>query len=88
MKSRKAGLPKREPPWSVGGQLSIVSSIESSIDSILWIIGCAEARAIEEIFLSAAESEREKTKERMREWVGDERKMSWSRDDKIRRVGS
>ena len=67
MKSRKAGLPKRDPPWSVGGQRSIVSSIQSSMESILWIAGCTEARSIEEIFLSAADSEREKTKERMRE---------------------
>ena len=67
MKSRKAGLPNLEPPWSVGGQRFIVSSIESNRESILWIAGCVDARSMEEIFLSAADSEREKTKERMRE---------------------
>ncbi len=66
MKSRKAGLPKRELPCSVGGQRITISSIESSVESILWIVGCAETRLIEEISLSAADSEREKTKERMR----------------------
>ena len=39
------------------------------------------------IFLSAADSEREKIKERIREYVGEERKMSWSWEDKMRRVG-
>lgn len=78
MKSRKAGLPNREVPWSEGGQSFIVSSTDSNMESILWIVGCVVGTSTEEIFLSAADSEREKTKERMREYVGDERKMSWS----------
>lgn len=52
------------------------------------MLECVVGTCIEEIFLSAADSEREKTKERIRECVGDERKISWSWDDKIRRVGS
>ena len=87
MKSRKALLPKREPPWSVGGQWDIVSSIESRMERMLWVLEWMVETWIEEIFLSAADSEREKTKERMREYVGEERKISWSWEDKIRRVG-
>ena len=67
MNWRKAGLPKREPPWSVGGQSLIVSSIESRMERIWWMEGCADVRSMEEIFRSAADSEREKTNERIRE---------------------
>lgn len=67
MKSRKAKLPKREPPWSAGGQREIVSSIDSSIERIVWMLECVVGTWIEEIFLSAADSERAKTKERIRE---------------------
>ena len=52
------------------------------------MLGCVVGTSTEEIFLSVADSEREKTKERMREYVGDERKIPWSWEDKIRRVGS
>ena len=68
-KDRKAGLPKREPPWSAGGHDVMVSSIEESMDRILSITLSAEET--EEILLSAAASESEKTKERMREYVGE-----------------
>ena len=78
MKSRKAGLPNRELPWSVGGQRFIISSIDSNMESIFWIVGLVVGTSTEEIFLSDADSEREKTKERMSEYVGDERKISWS----------
>ena len=54
---------------------------------MLWVLECVVETSIEEIFLSATDSERENTKERMREYVGDERKISWSWEDKIRRVG-
>ena len=54
---------------------------------MLWVLECVVETWIEEIFLSAADSDREKMKERMREYVGDERKISWSWEDKIRRVG-
>ena len=64
-KDRNAGLPKREPPCSVGGHDSIASSIEESMDRILNITLSVEQT--EEIFLSAAASESEKTKDRMRE---------------------
>ncbi len=52
------------------------------------MLECVLGTLIEEIFLYAADSEREKTKERIREYVGDERKISWSWQDKMRRVGS
>ncbi len=64
--SRKEGLPKREPPWSTGGQDAMISSMEERIEMIFWIIvGADEER--EEIFLPAADSEREKTKDNIRE---------------------
>lgn len=87
MKSRKAELPKREPHWSAGGQRDSVFSIESKMERILWMLACVVGTWIEDILLSAADSEREKMKERMREYVGDERKISWSWEDKMRRVG-
>jgi len=65
----------------------MVSSIESRIDSTLRIDGCTEDRLTEEIFLSTADFEREKTKDRMSVYVGDERKRSWSEGWIIRRVG-
>lgn len=43
----------------------MVSSIESRTESILGMEGWAEERSMEDIFVSAADSEREKTKERM-----------------------
>ncbi len=52
------------------------------------MLECVLGKSIEEIFLCAADSEREETKERIREYVGDERKTSWSWQDKMRRVGS
>ncbi len=64
-KGRKAGLPKREPPWSVDGHDFMVSSIEESMERIFSTISLVGH--MEEIFLSAAASESEKTKERMRE---------------------
>ena len=73
---RKAGLPKREFPCSSGGRASMVSSTESRIVRILWMIGSAEARGTEDIFRSAADSESEKTKARMRLYVDDERYRS------------
>ena len=56
----------------------IVSSIESRTDNILGTDGWASLRPIEDILLSAAASESEKTKDNMRLYVGDERKRSWS----------
>lgn len=41
----------------------------------------------EEIFLPAAASDSEKTKERIREWVDEAWKSSWSCGDRMRRVG-
>lgn len=66
-KRRNEGLPKREPPCSEGGQESIVSSAEERIEIMEWTIGTAEERETEDNFLSTADSEREKTNERMRE---------------------
>ena len=40
------------------------------------MLGCVFRISIEEIFLSATDSEREKAKERIREYVGDERNKS------------
>ncbi len=64
-KGRKAGLPKREPPWSVGGHDLMVSSMESSMK----IMSRTTLSVVdtEEIFLPAAASESENTKARMRE---------------------
>ena len=73
---RKAGLPKRELPCSSGGQEFMVSSMESRIARILWMIGSVEARGTNEVFLSVADSESEKTKARMRLYVDDERNRS------------
>ena len=42
---------------------------------------------MDDIFLSVADSEREKTKERISEWVGEETNSSWSCGLSIRRVG-
>ncbi len=54
----------------------MISSMSSNILRIDLRFGCAEERSMEEIFVSAAESEREKTKDRIRVYVGDERKRS------------
>lgn len=43
---------------------------------MLWVLELVVETLAEEIFLSATDSEREKMKERMREYVGDERKIS------------
>ena len=51
------------------------------------MLGCVVETGIEDIFLSAADSERENMKERMREYVRDAMKISWSWEDKMRRVG-
>lgn len=64
-KSRKAGLPKRDPPWSAGGHCWMVSSIEERVDKICLIRSGASSTAIEDIFFEAAASESEKTKDRM-----------------------
>lgn len=66
-KRRNEGLPKREPPCSEGGQDSIVSSTEERIEMMEWTNGTADERETEDTFLSTADSEREKTKERRRE---------------------
>ena len=66
-KTRKEGLPKREPPCSEGGQESIVSSTEERIEMMEWTIGTADDRETDDSFWSTADSERENTKERMRE---------------------
>lgn len=65
-KSRKAGLPKRDPPWSAGGHCLMVSSIEESRDRICLTVRGASSIVLEDIFLSVAASESENTKERMR----------------------
>lgn len=46
------------------------------MERILQMLGCGVQTSTEDTFLSAADSEREKTKEIMREYVGDERKIS------------
>lgn len=65
-----------------------MSSIESSTERMFEISDGSTGRGMEDIFLFAADSEREKTKERISEQVGEERKSSWSRGDKMRREGS
>lgn len=67
MKLRKAGFPKREAPWLAGGFESTRDEIEETMDRRAWMIGGCVAAWTEEIFLSAQDSEREKTNERMRE---------------------
>lgn len=71
---RKEGLPKRELPWSIGGHNFMISSMAARKETICPTIdGLAEIET-EEIFLLAADSEREKTKASIREYVGDARK--------------
>ena len=65
-KWRKEGLPKREPSWSAGGLESIAASMLSSIERSFEIVESEERLETEEIFLSAADSEREKINERIR----------------------
>ena len=43
---------------------------------IALVVGCMFRTSIEESFLSATDSEREKANERIRRYVGDERKIS------------
>lgn len=67
MKVRKAEFPKREAPWSAGGFKSTRDDIEERIDRRDWMIDGCVAVWTEEIFLSAQDSEREETNERIRE---------------------
>lgn len=66
-KMRNEGLPKREPPCSEGGQEFMVSSMEERIEMMEWTIGGADEGDIADNFLSTADSERAKTKDRSRE---------------------
>ncbi len=54
----------------------MISSMSSNILRINLRFGCVDDRSMEEMFVSAAESEREKTKDKIRVYVGDERKRS------------
>lgn len=64
---RKEGLPKREPPWSIGGHCSIISSMAERKEMMCPTIDGLEEIETEEIFLLTVDSEREKIKARMRE---------------------
>lgn len=66
MKLRNAGFPKREAPWSAGGFESTNEYIEERMESRDWMTGGCAVVSMEEIFLSAQDSEREKTNERTR----------------------
>lgn len=62
---RKEGLPKREPPWSTGGHSFMIPSMAERKDVICPTIDGLDEIETEEIFLLAADSEREKTKARI-----------------------
>jgi hypothetical protein len=54
----------------------MISSICDRTDRIVDMMEDSDGRGMEEIFLLAAASEREKTKDRTREYVGEARKSS------------
>jgi hypothetical protein len=66
----------------------MISSICDRTLRMVDIMEDSDGRGMEEIFLLAAASDREKTKDRTREYVGEVRKSSWSCEDMIRRVGA
>ena len=84
-----AGLPKRLPPLSSGGQSWIVSSRVSRIWRIDWMIGrdasCDDFT--EEMESPRTESDNVKIHETISVYVGEARKSSWSCGDRIRLVG-
>jgi hypothetical protein len=67
---RKAGLPKREEPWSSGGVASTRAEIDERTDSKLgtmgyWVAICVSKRTVES-FLSVQDSERENMNDKSR----------------------
>jgi hypothetical protein len=66
----------------------MISSICDRTERMVDMMEDSDGRGMEEIFLLVAASEREKTKDRTREYVGEARKSSWSCGDRIRRVGA
>lgn len=84
-KARKEGLPKREPVSSGGFCLSMVSA-SSRIERREVTVVCWSFETLE-MGMSRTESEMPNTKARMRVYVGEERKTSWSFGERIRRVG-
>lgn len=63
---RKEGLPKRDPSWETGGFASMVASMLFNIERSLEIVVSDERWETEEIFVSEADSEMEKTNERIK----------------------
>jgi len=73
---------------SSGGFDATNASASSRISRIVRVVCVKLSFEIEEIGLSWTESESPKTKARRREYVDEERKMSWSFLERILRVGT
>lgn len=87
-KSRKAGLPKREPVSKGGHSFSIPCASSRTASSATIAASCAAGESwTAEIVMSRTESDRWKTKLTIRSCVDDAVNSSWSRSDKILRVG-